>query len=51
MLESLEGEVMILSNDLGYDLGSECIRWDREDVIENIERLKSQDVRQVVFVF
>lgn len=51
MLESLEGEVMILSSDLGYDLGSECIRWDRrKDVNENIESLKIQDVGQVVFV-
>lgn len=45
MLESLEGEVMTLGNDLGCDLGSEWIRWDRrKDVNDHIERLKSRKV-------
>lgn len=51
MLESLKREVMVLGNDLEYDLGSGWIMQSRrKDVNTDVEGLKGQNVGEVVFV-
>lgn len=51
MLESLKREVMVLGNDLEYDLGSGwTMQSRRKDVNMDVEGLKGQNVGEVVFV-